>query len=58
VFNLRQDIGETNDLSDSMPEKVRELDEKLQAWLSSVRAKLPKPNPAWEGDDADRPQGE
>ena len=57
LFNLRADIGEMNDLSASMPEKVRDLNEKLDEWLSSARAKLPRPNPAWEGDDADRPQG-
>lgn len=57
LFNLRADIGEMNDLSESMPEKVRELDEQLKKWLSTVRAKLPRSNPAYEGGDAKRPQG-
>ena len=45
LFNLAEDLSEKNDLSDKLPEKVKELDAKLTAWLESVGAKLPKPNP-------------
>jgi arylsulfatase A len=48
LFNLRDDLSETHDLSDTMPEKVRELDGKLRKWLASVGAKLPVPNPAYD----------
>ena len=45
LYNLREDLSETTDLSDSMPAKVRELHNQLGAWLDEVRAKLPVPNP-------------
>ena len=48
LFNLAEDLPEKNDLSDKLPEKVKELDGKLTAWLESVGAKLPKPNPDYE----------
>ena len=48
LYNLAEDLGETTDLADRMPEKVRELDEKLAAWLKSTGAKMPKPNPDFE----------
>jgi arylsulfatase A-like enzyme len=48
LFNLRDDLSEKNDLSAEMPEKVRGLEAKLTAWLASVGAKLPVPNPAYE----------
>ena len=41
LFNLREDIGEKNELSDKMPGKVKELDEQLKAWLKHANAKLP-----------------
>lgn len=45
LFNLADDLGETKDLSAEMPERVRQLDGKLTAWLKSTGAKLPRPNP-------------
>jgi arylsulfatase A len=48
LFNLKDDLAERNDLSEAMPEKVRELDAKLQEWLTRTHAKLPRPNPAYE----------
>jgi len=45
LFNLKSDIGEENDLSDQTPEKVKELDARLTAWLRATNAKLPKRNP-------------
>jgi arylsulfatase A len=41
LFNLREDLSEKRDLSDHMPEKVRELDDLLKAWLKETGAKLP-----------------
>ena len=41
-FNLKDDLSETNDLSENMPEKVSQLDAKLTAWLKSTGAKLPR----------------
>ena len=47
-FDLRADISESNDLDAAMPEKTRELRERLHGWLKSVDAKFPLPNPAYQ----------
>jgi arylsulfatase A-like enzyme len=44
LFNLKADLPEKNDLSENMPEKVKELDAKLTRWLRATGAKLPRPN--------------
>jgi arylsulfatase A len=41
LFNLESDIGEKNDLSEQMPQKVKELDTLLNHWLKTTHAKLP-----------------
>jgi len=48
LFNLRDDLSETNDLSGKMPEKVEQLNAKLTAWLKDTGAKLPRPNPDYD----------
>ena len=48
LFDLGHDLSETTDLVERMPEKVKELDAMLVAWLSDVGAKMPKPNPDYE----------
>ncbi|NOX56451.1 MAG: sulfatase [Planctomycetes bacterium] len=45
LYNLANDLGETNDMAESRPDLVRRLSAKLDGWLTSVGAKLPKPNP-------------
>jgi len=45
LFDLRQDIGEQIDLSNSMPEKVLELMNDLEAWWADTDAQFPRPNP-------------
>jgi len=45
LFNLADDLSEKDDLAGKLPEKVEELDAQLTAWLESVNAKLPRPNP-------------
>ncbi len=55
LFNLRTDMSEKEDLSESMPQKVRELDAKLTAWLGTVGAKLPRPNPDYNPDARKEP---
>lgn len=37
LYNLAEDIGETNDLGARLPEKVRELEAHFQRWQSSLR---------------------
>ncbi len=48
LFNLKDDLGEKNDLAEKMPDKVKELDAKLAACLKATNAKIPKPNPDYQ----------
>ena len=56
LYNLKDDIGEKNDLSTTNVAKTTELRSKLVAWRKSVSAQLPEKNPnydpakAWEPD--------
>ncbi|HOF40487.1 MAG TPA: sulfatase [Candidatus Hydrogenedentes bacterium] len=52
LYNLRDDLGEQHDLSAAMPEKTRELREKLHAWQRRVGAQMPVPNPAHTGGES------
>ena len=45
LFNLREDIGEQNDLAAAEPEKAAELRRRLHAWRKDVSAKMMQPNP-------------
>jgi hypothetical protein len=47
LYNLKDDIGEANNLADKMPEKVKELDALIERFLADSQAVLPKPNPAY-----------
>lgn len=49
LFNLNDDLGEKNDLAESMPDKVAQLDAKLMAHLKEIGAKIPVPNPKSRG---------
>jgi arylsulfatase A-like enzyme len=48
LFNLKDDLSETTDLAEKMPDRVKALDAKLTAWLGHVGAKMPKPNPGYK----------
>lgn len=47
LYNLRDDIGETRDLSKKQPALAAQLREKLHAWRASVNAQMPAKNPAY-----------
>ena len=49
LYNLEEDIGEKNDLSEKMPEKAAELRKAFHRWLEDVDAQMPKPNPEYKG---------
>ena len=49
LYNIREDVSEKNDLAAKMPDKVKELTEKLGAWRKEVGAKMPVPNPDYDG---------
>lgn len=44
LYNLRDDVGETKDLSTEKPEKAAELKAKLAAWRTDVGAPMPTKN--------------
>jgi arylsulfatase A-like enzyme len=48
LYDLEADIGEENDLSSEMPEKVQELSALLDNWLDETGALMPKLNPAYQ----------
>ncbi|MCC9607179.1 sulfatase [Blastopirellula sp. JC732] len=48
LFNLAQDPGEQHDLSKSNPEKTAELRQKLKAWQTKMKAKMPQENPNYK----------
>jgi arylsulfatase A-like enzyme len=53
LYNLKEDIGEQNNLAQKMPEKAGELHELLKRWRKSVNAPVPTElNPAY------KPEGE
>lgn len=49
LYNLKDDIGELKDLSQSQPEKLKELLAKLEAIQKETNAKLPTPNLGYNG---------
>lgn len=48
LYDLSNDIGETNDLSLEQPQKVAELRKMLHEWQGEVDAKMPSPNPSYK----------
>ena len=46
LFNLKKDLGETNDLASTRPEVAKRLAAELRAWRQEVGALVPEPNPA------------
>ena len=49
LYNLADDIGESNDLSGNEPTKVTELHAKIKGGRTEVGADLMKPNPEYTG---------
>ena len=63
LFNLRDDLGETNDLAVAQPEKVKQLKAALEAWWKDTGATFPEKNPAydagsWWSENARASEGE
>ena len=50
LFNLTEDIGEKNDLSEKMPEKAKALAADLTAYLTAIGAEIPGVK-KWEGGE-------
>lgn len=47
LYNLKDDIGESNNLAAKMPARVRELNVLLEAFIRDTKAVLPQRNPAY-----------
>lgn len=48
LFNLKDDIGEQNDLSNTHVQKAKELTAKLHQWRKDVDAQMMSPNPEYD----------
>lgn len=48
LYHLKEDQGESKNLAQALPEKAAELNQQLSAWLASVHAKFPAPNPKYD----------
>jgi arylsulfatase A-like enzyme len=48
LFNLREDLGEKNNLAAQKPELVAELDALIEGFLTDTKAVVPVPNPAFD----------
>ena len=58
LYNLKDDLGEKNDLAASNPAKASALKGNLAAWTGSVGAQLPEKNPNFDPNrtwDSERP---
>ncbi len=53
LYDLAADIGESNDLATTMPEKVKQMRNDLTAWRQRVGARLPTKNPNYVAEKAD-----
>ncbi|MHC4177221.1 MAG: aryl-sulfate sulfohydrolase, partial [Planctomycetota bacterium] len=51
LYNLRDDVGEADNLADKVPEKTRALLERLERWRKTIGAPVPsEPNPEYDAD--------
>lgn len=57
LYDVQQDIGETQYLAAAQPERVKALDALIENFLIDTKAVLPKPNPAYNPDAKPPPAG-
>lgn len=48
LYNLKDDLGEKQDLAAGQPDRVRLLDALIENFLTNTKAVIPKPNPAYD----------
>lgn len=56
LYNLKQDLGESRNLAEEMPEKVKQLDALIDQFVKETGALYPKPNPDYRAQ-ADPTEG-
>jgi arylsulfatase A-like enzyme len=47
LYNIKEDVSESFELSEKYKDKTDDLREKLNVWRKSIDAKIPKKNPNW-----------
>lgn len=52
LFDIKADISEQDDLSQQMPQKVKELDGLLVKYLRDIDAQMAVPNPQFDPEKA------
>ncbi len=57
LYNLRNDIGESSNLAETLPEKAAAMNAMLQEWLEATDVLLPKKNPLYGAAPADTAPG-
>lgn len=45
LFNLKEDLSESRNLRESMPQQTREMHHQLKQWQQQIKANMPLPNP-------------
>lgn len=53
LYDLSVDLGELHDLSSEMPDKVKELRDRLHSWRTEVDAQMMRPNPQFRAPETD-----
>jgi len=51
LYNLKDDIGEKNNLADKMPQKAQDLRKMLHNWKKQVNARMPESNSGYKASD-------
>jgi len=54
LYNLKRDIGESDDLAKRMAEKAAKMKARLDAVLKEDGAKIPAPNPGYKKNRSER----
>jgi hypothetical protein len=57
LYNLSDDIGETKNLANEMPDKAKELHNRLVAWRTEVNAPMPTKNDGQRSEPKSKGQG-
>jgi arylsulfatase A-like enzyme len=52
LYNLKQDLGEKNNLAKRNPAKTAELYSLLSGWRKNVNAPMPRPNPDYREEES------
>ncbi len=48
LYNIKDDIGEKNDLAAKRPDKAKQMQKNLQTWRKNVGAQMPELNPNYD----------